>query len=67
VRKRKTETSPLLGPVIVAGQRHGVATPTVARLAAMIGEMEDGQRGFGQDNLAELARSRFLSSMRFLR
>jgi 2-dehydropantoate 2-reductase len=57
VRKRKTETGPLLGPVIVAGQRHGVATPTVARLAAMIGEMENGQRGFGQDNLAELAQS----------
>jgi len=57
VRKRKTETGPLLGPVIVAGQRHGIATPTVARLATMIGEMEDGRRGFGQDNLAELARS----------
>jgi 2-dehydropantoate 2-reductase len=56
VRKRKTETGPLLGPVIAAGQRHGIATPTVARLAAMIGEMEDGRRGFGQDNLAELAR-----------
>jgi 2-dehydropantoate 2-reductase len=56
VRKRKTETGPLLGPVIAAGQRHGIATPTVARLAAMIGEMEEGQRGFGQDNLAELAR-----------
>jgi 2-dehydropantoate 2-reductase len=56
VRKRKTETGPLLGPVITAGQRHGIATPTVQRLAAMIGEMEDGRRGFGQDNLAELAR-----------
>jgi len=56
VRKRKTETGPLLGPVIAAGQRHGVPTPAVARLAAMISEMEDGRRGFGQDNLAELAR-----------
>jgi 2-dehydropantoate 2-reductase len=56
VRKRKTETGPLLGPVVAAGQRHGIATPTVERLAAMIGEMEDGRRGFGQDNLAELAR-----------
>jgi 2-dehydropantoate 2-reductase len=55
VRKRKTETGPLLGPVITAGQRHGIATRTVARLAAMIGEIEDGRRGFGQDNLAELA------------
>jgi 2-dehydropantoate 2-reductase len=57
VRKRKTETGPLLGPVITAGERHGIATPTVARLAAMIGEMENGQRDFGQDNLAELARA----------
>jgi 2-dehydropantoate 2-reductase len=56
VRKRKTETGPLLGPVVAAGQRHGIATPTVERLAAMIGEMEDGRRGFSQDNLAELAR-----------
>jgi 2-dehydropantoate 2-reductase len=56
VRKRKTETGPLLGPVIMAGQRHGIATPTVARLTTMIGEMENAQRGFGQDNLAELAR-----------
>jgi 2-dehydropantoate 2-reductase len=57
VRKRKTETGPLLGPVITAGQRHGIATPTVERLATMIGEMEDGRRGFSQDNLAELARA----------
>jgi 2-dehydropantoate 2-reductase len=55
VRKRKTETGPLLGPVIAAGQRHGIATPTVERLATMIGEIEDGRRGFNQDNLAELA------------
>ena len=56
VRKRQTETGPLLGPVIAAGRRHGIATPTVERLATMIGEMEDGRRGFSQDNLAELAR-----------
>ena len=57
VRKRKTETGPLLGPVIAAGHRHGVGTPTVERLAAMIGEIEDGRREFSQDNLAELERS----------
>ena len=54
VRKRKTEVEPLLGPVIEAGKRHGVATPTVERLAAMIAEMEDGRRGFSPDNLVEL-------------
>jgi 2-dehydropantoate 2-reductase len=55
VRKRKTEVAPLLDPVIEAGQRHGVTTPTVARLAAMIAEMENGRRGFSTDNLAELS------------
>jgi 2-dehydropantoate 2-reductase len=54
VRRRKSETGPLLGPVITAGRRHGVATPAVERLAAMIGEIEEGRRGFSQDNLAEL-------------
>jgi 2-dehydropantoate 2-reductase len=56
VRKRKTEVQPLLGPVIEAGRRHGIATPTVERLAAMIGEMEDGRRDFSEGNLVELLR-----------
>jgi 2-dehydropantoate 2-reductase len=54
VRKRKTEVPTLLGPVNDAARRHGVATPTVARLAAMITEMENGRRDFSQQNLAEL-------------
>jgi 2-dehydropantoate 2-reductase len=57
VRKRKTEVQPLLDPVVDAGQRYGVATPTVARLAAMIAEMENGTRGFSTDNLIELSRA----------
>jgi 2-dehydropantoate 2-reductase len=57
VRKRKTEVEMLLAPVIAAGRKHGVATPTVARLAAMIGEMESGKRDFTQENLAELSRA----------
>jgi 2-dehydropantoate 2-reductase len=56
VRKRKTEVGPLLAPVIAAGKRFGVATPTTERLGAMIAEMEDGKRGFSPDNLAELDR-----------
>jgi 2-dehydropantoate 2-reductase len=56
VRKRKTEVAPMFAPVIAAGQQHGVATPTVARLAAMIAEMEAGKRDFAQENLAELSR-----------
>lgn len=54
VRKRKTEVAMLLAPVIEAGRRHDVAMPTVARLAAMIAEMENGTRGFSTDNLVEL-------------
>ena len=57
VRKRKTEVETLLSPVIAAGRKHGVATPTVERLAAMIAGMEGGKRDFSQQNLAELARA----------
>ncbi len=56
VRKRKTEVGPLLGPVIAAGEKFGVATPATQRLAAMIAEMENGKRDFTPDNLAELDR-----------
>jgi 2-dehydropantoate 2-reductase len=56
VRKRKTEVGPLLAPVIAAGKKGGVATPTTERLDAMIAEMEDGRRVFSPENLAELDR-----------
>jgi 2-dehydropantoate 2-reductase len=56
VRKRKTEVGPLLAPVIAAGKKHGCATVTTERLAAMIEEIESGKRGFSPDNLAELGR-----------
>jgi 2-dehydropantoate 2-reductase len=56
VRKRKTEVEMLLAPVIAAGRKHSIATPTVERLAAMIAEMESGKRDFAEENLAELSR-----------
>jgi len=55
VRKRKSEVETLLRPVIDAGRRHAVTMPTIARLAAMIAEIESGQRGFSTDNLVELS------------
>jgi 2-dehydropantoate 2-reductase len=55
VRKRKSEVETLLRPVIDAGRGHGVAMPTIARLAAMIAGIESGQRGFSTDNLVELS------------
>lgn len=57
VRKRKTEVETLHRPVIDAARRHGIATPTVARLVAMIAEMENGRRGFSADNLVELGKT----------
>jgi 2-dehydropantoate 2-reductase len=57
VRKRKSEVETLHRPVIDAARRHGLATPTVARLVAMIAEMENGKRGFSTDNLVELSRA----------
>jgi 2-dehydropantoate 2-reductase len=57
VRKRKTETEALLGPVNASAAKHGVATPTVTRLAAMIAGMERGARDFSPENLAELSRA----------
>ncbi len=55
VRKRKTEVATQFAPVIAGGRRHGIATPTLECLAAMIAEIEEGKRGFSGDNLAELA------------
>src|SRR5215475_15919433 len=56
VRKRKTEVAIMFAPVLAAGRQHGVATPTVERLSAMIAEMEQGRRDFTAENLAELDR-----------
>lgn len=56
VRKRKTEVGPMFAPVFAAGKKHGVATATTERLAAMIEDMETGRRGFTPENLAELGR-----------
>jgi hypothetical protein len=46
----------LLAPLIAAGKKFGVATPTTERLGAMIAEMEEGKRNFSPRNLAELDR-----------
>ncbi len=56
VRKRRTEADMQLAPVIEAGAAHGIATPALTRLAAMIHEVEDGRRPMSDDNLLELAR-----------
>ena len=54
VRRRRTEVDVQIAPIVEIGARHGIATPTVRRLVAMIHEVEDGQRALSDDNLLEL-------------
>jgi 2-dehydropantoate 2-reductase len=43
-----------IAPIAGIGARHGIATPTVRRLVALIHEIEDGKRPLADDNLLEL-------------
>ncbi len=54
VRKRCTEVDVQIAPIAEIGARHGIATPTVSRLVALIHEIEDGKRPLSDDNLLEL-------------
>lgn len=54
VRKRKTEVDPQIGVIAELGAEAGVATPVIARLVALIHDIEDGKRPMAFDTLAEL-------------
>lgn len=54
VRKRRTEVDPQITDIVTHGQVSHIQTPTVARMIAMIREMEAGTRDFGNANLDEL-------------
>ncbi len=54
VRKRRTEVDVQIKPIADIGARHGIATPTISKLVAMIHEIEDGVRPMSDDNLLEL-------------
>jgi 2-dehydropantoate 2-reductase len=54
VRHRRTEVDVQIAPIAGIGARHGIATPTVRRLVALIHEIEDGKRPLADDNLLEL-------------
>lgn len=56
VRKRRTEVDAQIAPIVAIGARHGVPTPTVAKLVDMIHEIERGSRRQTDDNLLELLR-----------
>jgi 2-dehydropantoate 2-reductase len=55
VRKRATEVDAQLGPVVAEGAALGMATPLIARLIAMIHDVEQGRRPLDAANLVELA------------
>jgi 2-dehydropantoate 2-reductase len=44
VRKRRTEVDELLGKVVSLGRQAGVATPLLARLIALVHDIEEGRR-----------------------
>ncbi len=54
VRRRKTEVDAQLGPIVADGAAVGVPTPVIARLIAMIHEIEDGARPLDRANLIDL-------------
>jgi 2-dehydropantoate 2-reductase len=54
VRRRRTEVDAQLGIVLTIGARHGIATPLIDRVVAMIHAIEDGARRMDPANLAEL-------------
>ena len=54
VRHRRTEVDVQIKPIVDIGAKHGIATPTIAKLVALIHEIEDGKRAMSDDNLLEL-------------
>ena len=43
VRRRRTEVDVQIAPIVEIGAKHGVPCPTIARLVALIHEVEDGR------------------------
>ena len=54
VRKRTTEVDVQIKPIADIGAKHGIATPTISKLVALIHEIEAGTRPMSNDNLLEL-------------
>ncbi|MBM3569086.1 MAG: ketopantoate reductase family protein [Alphaproteobacteria bacterium] len=55
VRKRKTEVDAQVGVVVAEAKALGIATPTLAKLAQLIHDIEDGKRPLSLDTLDLLA------------
>jgi 2-dehydropantoate 2-reductase len=54
VRHRRTEVDVQIAPIASLGAAHGIPTPKISKLVAMIHEIEDGKRAMSDDNLLEL-------------
>lgn len=48
VRKRPTDSAAQLAPVLRAAKAHGITTPTLDRLVALIGAVERGEQSIGR-------------------
>ena len=55
VRKRPTEVEPMIGAVVREAATRKIETPLLARLTAMIHEIEEGRRPLDRANIDELA------------
>lgn len=56
VRKRKTEVDPQVGTVAEIAAAHGIDTPLLRRLVALIHDIEDGRRDMSPDTFHELTK-----------
>jgi ketopantoate reductase len=57
VRRRLTPADAQIGAVPPIARQHGIPTPALERLIAMIHQCERGERGMSDDNLIELTGS----------
>ena len=58
VRKRRTETDGILGPIVRLGAEAGVPTPLIERLIALMHDVEAGRRTQGRETLDLLRATR---------
>ena len=58
VRKRRSEVDAQIAPIADIGEKHGLKSPTIRRLVALIHEVEDGKRPMRDENLLELLDAR---------
>lgn len=56
VRKRKTEVDPQVGAVADIAAEHGIPTPLLSRLVALIHEIEEGRREMSAETFHELTK-----------